>query len=92
MNLEQQDRWAYFNLSREDQQFFSAFASGPTEASLVKDVPVSALEQVRPILRRLRALSGRRTYIMYRGRKGRYRGQATVWRQDAVKFSVYWRG
>jgi len=31
------DRWTQFNLSREDQQFFDAFASPDSESSIVKD-------------------------------------------------------
>ena len=85
------DPWTQFNLSREDQQFFTAFASPTDESSLVKDVPIGALEQVRPILARMRALSGRKTYIMFRGRKNRYYGQSTTWKQDANRFAVYFR-
>lgn len=85
------DRWTHFNLSREDQQFFRAFASPESEASIVKDVPVGALDQARAVIRRMERLSGRRTYVMYRGRKNRYHGQSTVWKQDANRFSVYWR-
>ena len=85
------DNWTHFNLSREDQQFFRAFASPASEASIVKDVPMSALDQARVAIRRMELLSGRRTYVMYRGRKNRYHGQATTWKQDANRFSVYWR-
>ena len=85
------DRWTQFNLSREDQQFFDAFASPASEASIVKDVPMGALDQARVVIRRMERLSGRRTYVMYRGRKNRYHGQSTVWKQDANRFSVYWR-
>ena len=85
------DNWTHFNLSREDQQFFRAFASPESEASIVKDVPMSALDQARVVIRRMERLSGRRTYVMYRGRKNRYHGQATTWKQDANRFSVYWR-
>jgi len=46
---------------------------------------------VRPILARIRALSGRKTYIMFRGRKNRYHGQSTTWKQDANRFAVYFR-
>jgi hypothetical protein len=85
------DNWTHFNLSREDQQFFRAFASPDSEASIVKDVPVGALDQARAVIRRMERLTGRRTYVMYRGHKNRYHGQSTVWRQDANRFSVYWR-
>ena len=85
------DRWIHFNLSREDQQFFDAFASPDSEASIVKNVPVGALDQARTAIRRMERLSGRRTYVMYRGRKNRYHGQSTTWKQDANRFSVYWR-
>ena len=85
------DRWTHFNLSREDQQFFDAFASPDHESSIVKDVPVGALDQARASIRRSEQLSGRKTYVMYRGRKNRYHGQATVWKQDADRFAVYFR-
>ena len=85
------DRWTHFNLSREDQQFFTAFASPDPESSIVKDVPVGALDHARAAIRRLEQLSGRKTYIMYRGRKNRYHGQATTWKQDADRFAVYFR-
>lgn len=87
----QLDRWTMFNLSHEDRQLFVAFASPDSEQSLIKDVPIGALEQVQTVLRRVRALSGRRTYVMFRGRKNRYHGQATTWRQDANRFAVYFR-
>ena len=85
------DRWTLFNLSREDQQLFRAFASPDAEASILKDVPINALDQVRQVLRRVSLLDGRKTYVMYRGNKTRYRGQATVWKQDANRFAVYFR-
>jgi hypothetical protein len=85
------DNWTKFNLNCEDRQFFMAFASPADEASIVKDVPIDSLEQVRPVLRRIQALTGRKTYIMYRGRKNRYYGQSTTWKQDANRFAVYWR-
>ena len=85
------DRWTQFNLSREDQQFFDAFASPDSESSIVKNVPMSALDQARVAIRRMERLSGRRTYVMYRGRKNRYYQQSTTWKQDANCFSVYFR-
>jgi len=85
------DRWTQFNLSREDQQFFDAFASPDSESSIVKNVPMGALDQARAVIRRMERLSGRQTYVMYRGRKNRYYGQGTVWKQDANRFAVYWR-
>ncbi len=85
------DNWTRFNLSLQDQQFFQAFASPEYQTSLVKDVPIGVLEQVRPILRRVQGLSGRKMYIMFRGPKRRYAGQACTWKQDADRFAVYWR-
>ena len=85
------DSWTMFNLSREDQAFFQAFASPPGESSIVKDVPIGALAEAQAVLRRVRALTGRRTYVMFRGRKNRYYGQATTWKQDANRFAVYFR-
>jgi hypothetical protein len=85
------DRWTHFNLSREDQQFFEAFASPDHEASIVKDVPISALPEVQAVLRKVRALSGKKTYVMFRGPKNRYYQQSTTWKQDANRFAVYFR-
>lgn len=85
------DSWTHFNLSREDQQFFRAFASPDAESSIVKDVPVNCLDMARAAIHRMERLSGRKTYVMYRGRKNRYHGQATTWKQDATRFAVYFR-
>lgn len=85
------DNWTLFCLSHEDQQLFRAFASPAKEASILKDVPIGAIDQVRPVLCRVRALLGRKTYIMFRGPKNRYRGQSTTWKQDANRFAVYLR-
>lgn len=85
------DSWTQFNLSLEDQQFFRAFASPASESSIVKDVPIGALTEAQAVIGRLRALTGRKTYVMFRGRKNRYHGQATTWKQDATRFAVYFR-
>lgn len=85
------DAWTMFNLSLEDQQLFRAFASPADEHSILKDIPINALDQVRPVLRKVKQLTGRRTYIMFRGPKNRYRGQSTTWKQDANRFAVYFR-
>jgi hypothetical protein len=85
------DSWTGFNLSIEDQQLMAAFASPDRETSIIKDVPIGALEQVRPVLGRIRALTGRKTYIMFRGPKRRYPHQGCTWRQDANRFAVYFR-
>lgn len=85
------DQWTEFCLSPQDQQLFRAFASPSHEASIIKDVPINAIEQVRPVLKRLCRLTGRRTYIMYRGPRNRYRSQSCTWRKDANRFAVYWR-
>lgn len=84
-------RWIHFNLSKEDQQFFDAFASPDSETSIVKDIPIGAFDQARAAIRRLEQLSGRKTYVMYRGPKNHYHSQATTWKQDANRFAVYWR-
>lgn len=85
------DRWTRFNLPLPDQQLFDAFASPHDEASIIKDIPISALDAVKQILRRVETISGRKTRIIYRGPRGRFYGQATTWRQDANRFAVYWR-
>lgn len=85
------DKWIQFCLSLEDQQLFRAFASSSSETSIIKDVPISVLDQVRPVLKRLRRLTGRQTRIMFRGPRNRYHSQSCTWRQDATRFSVYFR-
>ena len=85
------DRWPYFVLSNEDRQLVDSFAGPQSQRSFLKDVPIGALEQVRPVLRRIRVLTGRKTYIMFRGPKSRYYGQSTTWKQDANRFAVYFR-
>lgn len=85
------DAWTAFCLNLEDQQLFRAFASPDDERSLIKDVPIGALDQVRSVMRRLRKITGRDMYVMFRGQKNRYAGQGTTWKQDANRFSVYWR-
>ena len=52
---------------------------------------MGALDQARVVIRRMERLTGRKTYVMYRGRKNRYHGQATVWKQDANRFAVYFK-
>lgn len=85
------DRWTYFNLPKEDRQLVDSFASPADETSIIKDVPIGAYGQVLPALRRIRALSGRKTYVMFRGPKSRYHGQSTTWKKDANRFAVYFR-
>lgn len=85
------DRWTYFVLSNEDRQLVDRFAGPQNQRSFLKDVPIGSLEQIRPVLRRIRSLTGRQTYIMFRGPKSRYHGQSTTWKQDANRFAVYFR-
>ena len=85
------DRWTEFCLSTEDQQLFRAFASPDNEQSIIKDVPVNTLDQVRRVLYRLRRLTGRQTRIIYRGPRSRYPDQACTWKRDADRFAVYFR-
>ena len=85
------DNWTMFNLSQEDQQLFRAFASPNDESSIIKDIPINALEQVRPALRRAERLVGRKMHVVFRGSKNRYFNQSTTWKQDANRFAVYFR-
>lgn len=85
------DRWTHFNLGRSDQQLFESFASPAGERSLIKDVPIQCLDQVKQAIRRAEALSDRKMRVIYRGSRNRFYGQATTWRQDADRFAVYWR-
>jgi len=85
------DPWTVFNLPADVRQLVQAFGSPDSESSFLKDIPIGALEQARPAIRLIGQLAGKKTYIMFRGRKNRYHGQATVWRQDANRFAVYFR-
>lgn len=82
------DQWTYFNLTQSDRQLFDTYGAPDAEASLIKDIPIQCLDLVRPTMRRIEGLSGRRCRVIYRGpRPDRY--QAMTRKADAVRFAVY---
>lgn len=84
------DHWTYFNLPAEARQMVDAFASPDHEASLVKNIPIGALPQARPIMRLIQRLSGRTLRVIYRGPR-RDLGRSWCLRQDARRFAIYFR-
>ena len=74
-----------------DLDALEQYASPDDEVSIIKDVPICQLEQVRQVFRRVGRLEGRGFRVIYRGPRGRYRHQASTWKQDAVRFAVYER-
>lgn len=84
------DNWTYFNLTDSDRQLFSAYGAPGSETSLLKDVPIQCLNLVRPTIRRIESLSGRRCRVVYRGpRPDPY--QYSTRRADAHRFALYFR-
>lgn len=87
MNL---DRFTYFMLTDEDRQLLTAYAAPDKESAIIKGLPIQVLDQVRPTMRRIADLTGRRVRVMYRG--PRYDASRSACRKaDARGFSVYFR-
>ena len=84
------DPWITFNLPSDVRQLVEAFGSPETEVSFLKDIPIGALDQVRPALRVIERLSGKKTRVIYRGHR-RDLGRSWCLRQDARRFAVYFR-
>lgn len=87
MNL---DRFTYFMLTDEDRQLLKAYAAPDSEAAVIKGLPIQVLDQVRPTMRRIAELTGRRLRVFYRGPRYDSSGSACR-RADAYGFSVYFR-
>lgn len=85
------DRWTLFNLTESDRQLFASFGGPDDEASLLKDVPIQCLDKVKPTIRRVEALSGKKCRVIYRGPRPDGHYQSTTRRADAVRFAVYFR-
>ena len=84
------DHWTYFNLPTEARQMVDAFASPDYEASLVKNIPIGALPQARPLMRMIQRLSGRTLRVIYRGPR-RDHGRSWCRAGDARRFAIYFR-
>lgn len=84
------DSWTYFNLPAETRQMIDAFASPDTEASVVKDIPIGALPQARPVMRIIEQLTGRRMRVIYRGPRYDH-GRSWCCKADALRFAIYFR-
>ena len=84
------DPWITFNLPPDVRQLVGAFGSPQAEASFLKDIPIGALDQVRPALRVIERLSGKKTRVIYRGHRRDY-GRSWCRAADARRFAVYFR-
>lgn len=84
------DHWTLFNLPADARQMIDAFASPDQESSVVKDIPIGALDQARPVIKMIEHLTNRKTRIIYRGPR---RDACRSWcrREDARRFAVYFR-
>ena len=85
------DRWTLFNLPESDRQLFAAFGGPDSESSLLKNVPIQCLGQIRATQRRIESLSGRKCRVIYRGPRPDGHGQSMTRRADAVRFGLYFR-
>ena len=54
------DPWVLSNLPTDVQQLVRTFGSPESEVSFLKDIPIGALDQVRPTLRLIERLSGKK--------------------------------
>lgn len=84
------DNWTLFNLTESDRQLLAAYGAPDSEASFLKNVPIQCLDLVRPTIRRIENLSGRRCRVIYRGPR-RTRHQSCTLRADANRFALYFR-
>ena len=84
------DHWCYFNLPSHARQMIDAFASPDTEASVVKDIPIGALPQAKPVMRMIEKLTGRRMRVIYRGPRYDH-GRSWCRKADALRFAIYFR-
>jgi hypothetical protein len=84
------DRWTLFNITECDRQLIDHYGAPDDESAILKGLPIQVLEQVRPTIRRIAELTGKKLRVIYRG--PRY-DLCRSWcrRADARAFSVYWR-
>ena len=84
------DRWTLFNLPQSDRQLIENYAAPDGESAILKGLPIQVLDQVRPAMRRMAVLTGKKMRVIYRG--PRY-DLCRSWcrRADAREFSIYFR-
>ncbi len=85
------DQFTYFMLTDEDRQLFAAYGGPKDEVSLLKDVPIQCLDLVKPTIRRLENLSGKKCRVIYRGPRPDGHYQSMTRRANAVRFALYFR-
>ena len=84
------DPFILFMLTNEDRQLLSSYAAPDAETAILKGLPIQVLDLVRPTMRRIAALTGKRVRVMYRGPRYDSTGSSCR-RADAHGFSVYFR-
>lgn len=84
------DRFTYFMLTDEDRQLLRAYAAPDSESAIIKGLPIQVLDLVKPTMKRIAGLTGRRVRVMYRGPRYDSSGSACR-RANARGFSVYFR-
>ena len=79
------DRFVWFCLANKDKQFLAKFISPEGEASILKGVPITLLDDVTTVLRQI----GLRYRIVYRGPRLDQVDPSFTRVRDANHFSVY---
>ena len=84
------DSWTYFNLPNEARQMIDAFASPDHERSIVKNIPIGAVDQARAVMLVIQGLTGHRMRMIYRGPRPR---SQRCWcpRDSAQSLALYFR-
>jgi len=85
------DNWTLFNLTDSDRQLFAAYSGPDGESSLLKDVPIQCWDLVRPTMRRIEGLTGKKCRVIYRGPRPDGHYQSMTRKADAVRFGLYFR-
>lgn len=84
------DNWTLFNLTNEDRQLIEHYSAPDSESAILKGLPIQVLDQVKPTMRRIAGLTGRKVRVVYRG--PRYDLCRSACRKiHARGFSVYFR-
>lgn len=85
------DNWTLFNLPQADRQLLDHYAAPSGEAAVLKDLPIQVLDLVKPTIRRMESLTGRKCRVIYRGPRPDGHHQSMTRKDDAVRFGVYFR-
>ena len=84
------DRWTLFNLPESDRQLLEQYGVPQGEVAVLKGLPIQVLDLVRPTMRRIAGITGKKMRVIYRGpRYDLTRGWCR--KEDARGFSVYFR-